>query len=383
MSKHRSDETILATVGVDADAGFGAVMPPIYLSSNYSFAGYDKKRRFDYGRSGNPTRNLLGEALAELEHGAGAVITSSGMAAIDLILNLLPPGALCVAQHDCYGGTWRLLKAHERKGALRLILADFNDHAALDAALAQRPALVWIETPSNPIMRITDIASVATRSKAAGALVAVDNTFLSPLLQKPIPLGADFVAHSTTKYLNGHSDVVGGAVVAAAPERFDELSWWANCRGVTASPFDSWLTLRGLRTLSVRLERQQRTAGDIAEALAAHSAVNAVHYPGLVSHPGHTLAARQQRGFGAMLSFEIKDAAAAPRIVEQIKGFTLAESLGGVESLIAHPATMTHAAMSPEARAEAGISDALFRLSIGLEAAGDLVTALIAALPAK
>jgi cystathionine gamma-synthase len=380
MIEERDDNTILASIGIDADHAHGAVMPPIYLSSNYSFAGFNEKRRFDYGRSGNPTRNLLGEGLAALERGAGAVVTSSGMAAVDLVLNLLQPDALVVAPHDCYGGTWRLLKAHERKGALRVRFVDFNDADALRAALAQQPALVWIETPSNPLMRVVDIAEVAKRAKAVGAFVATDNTFLSPILQKPIPLGADFVVHSTTKYLNGHSDVVGGAVIAASAAHLEELAWWANCRGVTGSPFDAWLTLRGLRTLGVRIERQQATAATIADALAAHPAVAAVHYPGLRDHPGRGAAQRQQTGFGAMLSFELADGSDVAGFVSRIKGFTLAESLGGVESLIAHPATMTHAAMAPEARAAAGITDNLFRLSVGLEAAADLVTALHKAL---
>jgi cystathionine gamma-synthase len=355
-------------------------MPPLYLSSNYSFSGFNEKRRFDYGRSGNPTRAQLAQALAALERGAGAVVTSSGMAAVDLVLNLLPPGAFVVAPHDCYGGTWRLLKAHERKEALKVEFIDLNNEAALSAALAKAPALVWIETPSNPLMRIVDIAAVAERAKRAGALIAADNTFLSPLLQKPITLGADFVVHSTTKYLNGHSDVIGGAVIAASEPHLTELAWWANCKGVTGSPFDAWLTLRGMRTLSVRLERQQETAHAIARALAAHPKVRAVHYPGLSDHPGHAIAKRQQNGFGAMLSFDVVDAVSPAGLVTGIKGFTLAESLGGVESLIAHPATMTHAAMTPEARAEAGISDSLFRLSIGLDASSDLLAALETAL---
>jgi cystathionine gamma-synthase len=380
MSHPISDDTILATCGIDCDPAEGAVMPPIYLSSNYSFEGFNEKRRFDYGRSGNPTRAQLAQALAALERGAGAVVTSSGMAAVDLVLNLLAPGALVVAPHDCYGGTWRLLKAHERKGTLKVDFIDLNDEAALSAALAKAPALVWIETPSNPLMRIVDIAAVAQQAKQSGALVAADNTFLSPLLQKPLTLGADFVVHSTTKYLNGHSDVIGGAVIAASEAHLTELAWWANCRGVTGSPFDAWLTLRGMRTLSVRLQRQQATAYAVAQALARHPKVRAVHYPGLVTHAGHAVAKRQQAGFGAMLSFDIVDSVSPEALVKCIKGFTLAESLGGIESLIAHPATMTHAAMTPEARAEAGISDSLFRLSIGLDAAEDLITALETAL---
>ena len=376
-----SDDTILCTAGVSNDGAFGSVMPPLYLSANYTFESYGKPRAYDYTRSGNPTRDQLADALAALEHGAGAVITSSGLAAVDLVLNLLAPGALVVAPHDCYGGTWRLLTARAQKGALRVKFVDQNDAGALETALAREPALVWIETPSNPLMRITDIAALAEQAKASGARVAVDNTFLSPVLQKPILLGADFVAHSTTKYLNGHSDVVGGAVVAALEKDAEQLKWWANCCGIAGAPFDSWLTLRGLRTLSVRASRQQETASQIARRLAQHPAVAKVHYPGLASHPGHAIAARQQRGFGAMLSFEIattgNDIAA---FLCHLKRFILAESLGGFESLIAHPATMTHASMSAEARQEAGIGDGLFRLSVGLEAFDDLWSDLGAAL---
>lgn len=382
MTDFTHDESILARAGVDDDAAHGAVMPPIHLSSNYSFEGYGKKRAFDYSRSGNPTRAQLAGALTALERGAGAVVTSSGMAAVDLVLNLLPPGALVVAPHDAYGGSWRLLMALERKGAIKLALVDQGDSAALDAALAREPALVWIETPSNPLMRVVDIADIAARAKRAGARVATDNTFLSPVLQKPLTLGADIVVHSTTKYLNGHSDVVGGAVIAANQADADELAWWANCRGTTGSPFDAWLTLRGMRTLVVRIERQQRTARAVAEFLAAHDRVAAVHYPGLETHPGHAIAKKQQKGFGAMLSFELAERRDAPAFLDRLHCFTLAESLGGVESLIAHPSTMTHAAMTPEARAAAGIGERLMRLSIGLDHQDDLITALSAALSA-
>lgn len=374
------DETILASAGVDDDeGGHGAVMPPIYLSANYSFDGFGGKRPFDYSRSGNPTRAQLGAALAALERGAGAVVTSSGMAAVDLVLSPLKAGAFVVAPHDAYGGTWRLFDARARKGQIDVVYIDQNDADALGAALAKKPALVWIETPSNPLMRIVDVAAVAKQAKAAGAKVAVDNTFLSPLLQKPLTLGADVVVHSTTKYLNGHSDVIGGALIAADAVGFEEYKWWANCTGVTGAAFDSWLTLRGLRTLAVRLERQQKSAARVAEFLAFNKRVARVHYPGLADHPQHAIAKRQQAGFGAMLSFELKDA--DPRaVIEAFETFTLAESLGGVESLIAHPASMTHAGMSADARAAAGITDALFRLSIGLEHEDDLIADLQRAL---
>lgn len=368
------DETILCSIGVDEDPTHGAVMPPLYLSANYSFDGYGGKRPYDYSRSGNPTRDVLARALAALEGGAGAVVTSSGMAAVDLVLNQLEAGARVIAPHDCYGGTWRLFDARARKKAIDVVFVDQGDADALGSALAPGAALVWIETPSNPLMRVVDVAAIAKRAKAAGARVVVDNTFLSPVLQKPIKLGADYVVHSTTKYLNGHSDVVGGAVIAAAAEDAPQLAWWANCTGVTGAPFDSWLTLRGLRTLGVRIERQQATAGKIAAFLAAHPRVSAVHYPGLESHPGHATARAQQSGFGAMLSFEVAgDESLLKATLARLKRFTLAESLGGVESLVAHPATMTHAGMGAEARARAGIGETLLRLSIGLEHEDDLI----------
>lgn len=379
MTDKTHDETIIANAGIDEDSAQGAVIPPIYLSTNYSFDGFGGKRAFDYSRSGNPTRAQLAEALAQLERGAGAVVTSSGMSAVDLVLSPLPAGALVVAPHDAYGGTWRLLDARARKGQVEVIYVDQNDADALAAALAKKPALVFIETPSNPLMRVVDIAAIAKAAKAAGAKVAVDNTFLSPLLQKPLQLGADVVVHSTTKYLNGHSDVIGGALIAKSAADFEAYKWWANCTGVTGAAFDSWLTLRGLRTLSVRLERQQKTAGRVAQFLAHHGKVARIYYPGLESHPYHAIAKRQQAGFGAMLSFELqnKDPVA---VIEGFQTFTLAESLGGVESLIAHPASMTHAGMAPEARAAAGITDALFRLSIGLEHEDDLIADLTRAL---
>ncbi len=373
--------TIAARTGVDQDTAHGAVMPPLYLSSNYSFAGFQQKRQYDYSRSGNPTRDLLAETLAELEAGAGAVVVATGMAAVDLALVTLEPGDLLIAPHDCYGGTCRLLCARAKKGHFEVLFIDQADPEALEAALALKPKLVFVETPSNPLLRVVDIADICTRAHVAGAKVVTDNTFLSPALQQPIRLGADFVVHSTTKYINGHSDVVGGAVVCADPDDHALLSWWANCLGVTGSPFDAYLTLRGVRTLFARIERQQTTAGVIAAALDAHPAVKAVHYPGLKSHPGHALAARQQNGPGAMLSFELHGGADAVReVVEALALFTLAESLGGVESLIAHPATMTHAAMTVEQRTVAGITDGLLRLSVGLEHQDDLLTDLSRAL---
>ena len=374
--------TLAVRAGIDTDPSYGAVTPPLVLSSNFSFDGLGGQRAYDYSRSGNPTRDVLGQALAGLEGGAGAVVTASGMAAISLVLHaLLRPGDRLVVPHDAYGGSWRLFNALAAKGHFELVTADLTDPGALAAALACGPALVLVETPSNPLLRLTDIRFVAEAAHRAGAKVVVDNTFLSPALQQPIALGADLVLHSTTKYINGHSDVVGGAVVAADAQLHQQLVWWANALGLTGAPFDAFLTLRGLRTLDARLRVHQENTAAIVDLLAGDPAVAAVHYPGLASHPGHALAARQQRGFGAMLSFELAGGlAAVAAFVDGLRWFTLAESLGGVESLVAHPATMTHAAMTAQARARAGIGDGLLRLSVGIEAVADLLADLQAAL---
>jgi len=370
-------ETIAAAYGVATDSAYGAVAAPLYLSSTYEFAGYGEPRAYDYGRAGNPSRDMLAGALAQLEGGAGAVVTSSGMAALDLLVGQMRATDRVIAPHDCYGGTMRLLKSRAERRHLALTLVDQGDAAAFDAALASGAALVLIETPSNPLMRVVDIAALAARAKAAGAKVAVDNTFLSPALQRPIALGADFVVHSTTKYLNGHSDVIGGAVVARDAADVEQLRHWANVVGISGAPFDAWLTLRGLRTLFARVAQQQRNAMAIAQHLDRHPAVAQVHYPGLAAHPGHDIAARQQAGFGAMLSFDLAGGAAAvQRFIAAVRVFTLAESLGGVESLVAHPATMTHLDMGEEARAVAGIGEGLLRLSVGLEAEADLIAGL-------
>lgn len=378
-------ETIAAAHGVASDAAFGAVAPPLYLSSTYEFAGFEQPRAYDYGRAGNPTREMLAQALAKLEGGAGAVVTASGMAALDLIVSQLPAGARVVAPHDCYGGTMRLLKARESLGQLSLRFVDQGSDAAVAAVLAEKgtesPALLLVETPSNPLLRVVDIAALAARARDAGAAVAVDNTFLSPALQRPIMLGADYVIHSTTKYLNGHSDVIGGAVIAADTEAAAGLARWANIVGCSGSPFDAWATLRGLRTLFPRMRQQAASAMAIALRLSNHPAVSAVHYPGLETHADHALAARQQSGFGAMLSFELVGGVeAVERLVSALRLFTFAESLGGVESLIVHPATMTHADMGEEARSVAGIGPGLLRLSVGLEAEEDLLADLVAGL---
>jgi cystathionine gamma-synthase len=374
MTSRATTATRAVRAAIESDTQHGAVVPPLHLSSNFAFAGFGEKREYDYTRSGNPTRDALAEALASLEGGAGAVVTSSGMAALTLLCHLLEPGDVLVAPHDCYGGTYRLFEHLSAKGHFEVLFVDQTDDAALDAALARKPKIVLTETPSNPLLRIVDIENLASRAKAAGALYAVDNTFLSPALQQPLSLGADLVIHSTTKYLNGHSDVVGGTVVAATEELHETLVWWANCLGITGAPFDSYLTLRGIRTLQPRMRQHEESASILAHVLADHAAVDRVYYPGLESHPGHDVAARQQSGFGGMISFEIAGGEVAVRaFVDSLRFFSLAESLGGVESLVCHPPSMTHAAVSEEALEVAGIGQNLVRLSVGLESTDDLV----------
>ncbi len=374
--------TIAARTGVGADTAHGAVMPPLYLSSNYTFDGYQGKRPYDYSRSGNPTRDVTAEAIKDLEGGYGAVLVSSGMAALDLLTYSVKPGQLILAPHDCYGGTYRLLRHKAERGYFRLKLVNQTDEAALEKAFAEdTPTLVLTETPSNPLLRLTDLSVVSRLCKQYGCLWAVDNTFLSPVLQRPFEFGADVVVHSTTKYLNGHSDVVGGCLVSRTQELHTDFAWWANCIGNTGSPFDSYLTLRGIRTLPVRLRQQEQTALKVATFLEQHPAVSRVYYPGLTSHPQHLLARRQQKGFGAMISFEVTGGEHGVRtLLEHLRSFSLAESLGGVESLVAHPATMTHASMDESARLAAGISNQLLRLSVGLEHEDDLLGDLSQAL---
>lgn len=367
-------ETYAVKTGIATDTQFGSVVPPIYLSTNYTFAGFGEKRQFDYGRSGNPTRNTLTEALSALEGGAGAVFTGSGMGAINLTTALLTSADLLIAPHDCYGGTYRLFQYMAARGSYRVLFIDQTDELAVQQALAQHPKMFWIETPSNPLLRVVDIAKISQLAHQVGALVVADNTFLTPLLQQPLQLGADIVVHSTTKYLNGHSDVIGGAVISATQELHEQLAWWGNCMGHTGSPFDAYLTLRGLRTLAPRMRQHQENATAFLTYLQCKPEVKAIYHPSLPHHPGHDIAAKQQKGYGAMLSFELDYSENQLRqFLGGLQLFCLAESLGGVESLIAHPASMTHAGMSAEARHTAGISDQLLRLSIGLEHIDDLI----------
>ena len=381
MSRSKHVATRAVQEGIATDTAFGAVTPPLYLSANFEFDSPGVCGPYDYTRSANPTRQLLAEALAGLEGGEGAVVTASGMAAITVVLQLLKRGDIVVAPHDCYGGTHRLFRAMSERVGFTVLWLDQRKEESLATVKTARPKIVWVETPSNPLLRVTDIERWADAAHEVGALCAVDNTFLSPALQQPIALGADLVIHSTTKFINGHSDVVGGAVVARNASLADELTWWANCLGVTGSPFDAYQTLRGLRTLSARQTVHETNAMEIVSLLCQNDLVRTVYHPSLRDHQGHDIARRQQSGFGSLISFELAGGRkAVESFVNNLEYFTLAESLGGVESLIAHPLTMTHASMTEEARKEAGITDGLLRISVGIEHVEDLKADLSAAL---
>lgn len=377
MTTHKQ-ATIAVRSGLNDDEQYGCVVPPIHLSTTYNFTDFNQPRPHDYSRKGNPSRDVVQNALAQLEGGAGAVMTNTGMSAILLTTTVfLKPGDLLVAPHDCYGGSYRLLESFHKRGAFRVKFVDQGDAQALAAVMAEGPKMVLIETPSNPLLRVVDIEAICRAAREAGAVSVVDNTFLSPVLQSPLALGADVVLHSCTKYLNGHSDVVAGTVIAKDPALATELAWWANNIGVTGSAFDSYLLLRGLRTLGPRMAAAQRNSLAIVEVLKKQPLVKKLYHPSLPDNAGHEIAKRQQKGFGAMLSFELDgDEQTVRTFLKALKLFTLAESLGGVESLISHTATMTHAGMSAEARAAAGISDTLLRVSVGIEDHEDLVADL-------
>ncbi|MGR5061144.1 O-succinylhomoserine (thiol)-lyase [Vibrio rotiferianus] len=374
----RKPATIAVRTGIESDSQYHAVVPPIYLSTNYGFPAFGEVPQYDYTRSGNPNRGLLEKALYELESGKGAVVTNCGTSALNLWVSaFLGPDDLIVAPHDCYGGTYRLFNTRASKGDFKVLFVDQSDQQALDAAIAKKPKLVLLETPSNPLVRVVDIAAVCEKAKQVGALVAVDNTFLTPVYQKPLDLGADFVIHSTTKYINGHSDVIGGVVITKSEEHAEELAWWGNCIGATGTPFDSYMTLRGIRTLGARMRVHEESSQQVLAYLQTQSLVAKIYHPSLPEHPGHDIAKKQQSGFGSMLSFEFAGSFEQLKVfVKELELFSLAESLGGVESLICHPASMTHRAMGEEALAEAGVSEQLLRLSVGLEDAQDLITDL-------
>ncbi|MCG9679258.1 O-succinylhomoserine (thiol)-lyase [Vibrio sp. Isolate23] len=374
----RKPATIAVRTGIESDTQHHAVVPPIYLSTNYGFPAFGEVPKYDYTRSGNPNRGLLEKALYELESGKGAVVTNCGTSALNLWVSaFLGPDDLIVAPHDCYGGTYRLFNTRAQKGDFKVQFVDQSDQKALDEAIAKKPKLILLETPSNPLVRVVDIAAVCEKARQVGALVGVDNTFLTPVFQKPLELGADFVIHSTTKYINGHSDVIGGVVITKTEQHAEDLAWWGNCIGATGTPFDSYMTLRGIRTLGARMKVHEESSAHILNYLQSQSLVGNIYHPSLPDHPGHEIAKKQQSGFGSMLSFEFAGSfEQLKHFVGQLELFSLAESLGGVESLICHPASMTHRAMGEAALAEAGVSQQLLRLSVGLEDADDLIADL-------
>ena len=367
--------------GQQPEALTGAVAVPVYQTSTYQQDGIGRPRAFEYSRTGNPTRQALEEALASLEGGAHGLAFASGVAATTAVLQLLGPGDHVVAGDDLYGGTYRLLEKVYRPWGVQVDYADSASPAAFAAALRPNTRLIWVETPTNPLLKLVDVAAVAKVAQRAGALLAVDNTFASPYFQRPLELGADLVVHSTTKYLGGHSDVVGGAVVSRRDDLHEKLQFYQNAAGAIPGPWDSWLVLRGLKTLAVRMREHERNAQHLAKILEDHPAVERVFYPGLASHPQHELARRQMSGFGGMLSLELKGGfAAVERFVERLKVFTLGESLGGVESLACYPPRMTHASLPAGERQRRGIRDNLVRLSVGIEHVKDLEADLLGAL---
>ena len=371
-------ETIAAKAGIGSDMHHGSIVPPLYLSSNFEYKELGKEQEYEYTRETNPSRDHLINALTDLEDGVGGEILSSGMAAITLVANILNNNSKVILPHDCYGGTHRLFSSLAEKGILEAYFIDQGQESFCKKAISEiNPDLIWIETPSNPLLQAVDIQEISKEAKACNALVAVDNTFLSPSLQNPLKLGADIVMHSTTKYINGHSDVIGGALITNNHEILLKLKFWANALGITGSPFDSYLTLRGLRTLSIRMEKHEKNATAIVELLSNHPKIDKVYYPGLASHPSHAIAKKQQSGFGGMLSFEILGGLAEVKsFIKEIKILPLAASLGGFESLVSHPYTMTHGNLTPNQKKEVGISESLIRISAGLENTEDLLEAV-------
>lgn len=360
--------------GVYKDEQYNSVVTPLYPASTYYFDGKNQTSGYDYSRTANPTRRALEENLANLEGGAGCTAVATGMAAIATVLHLFEENAHILAGKDIYGGTYRLFADLLRKRNFSFSFIDVNDPLQVQQAIRPETRAIWIETPSNPLLHITDLAAVSALARRAGLLTIADNTFLSPCLQRPLALGVDLVVHSTTKYLNGHSDLVGGAIVAATAELAERVAYLANAMGTTCSAHDAWLLLRGLKTLAVRIRTHEENANQMARFLEAQTEVERVYYPGLKSHPGHELAARQQDGFGGVLSFDLHGGEeAAFRLVSGLRLHALAESLGGVESLIEHPYSMSHAAMSETALAEAGIGQGCLRVSVGIESIDDLL----------
>ncbi len=374
-------ETRCVHVGVDKDPAYKGVITPIYPTSTFAWDSLTTNRGYDYTRSGNPTRTALEENITALEGGIDCRATSTGMSAITAAIHLFQPGDHIIAGNDIYGGTYRLFAKVYSEWGFRFSFVDMRDLANVRQALTPATKGIWIETPSNPLLNVVDIAGVTAIAREVNALTIADNTFLSPYLQRPLELGVDVVIHSTTKYLNGHSDVVGGCVVTSKKPHAERVGSIVNALGVSCSPFDAWLVLRGIKTLAPRMQAHERGAMAVAKMLSEHPAVERVYYPGLPSHPQHELARRQQKGFGGMMSFDVRGGRpVAERVLTTTKLFAPAESLGGVESLIAFPVTMSHASMTPEARAAAGITEKTIRLSIGIEHPDDLIADLQQAL---
>jgi cystathionine gamma-lyase len=387
MAPKKSNRRGFATRGIHAgqqpDPSTGAIMTPIYATSTYVQQSPGVHKGYEYSRTQNPTRMAYERCIADLESGTRGFAFASGMAATATLLELVDHGGHVVASDDLYGGTYRLFTGvRERSAGLTASYVDMRDRAAVEAAIRPQTRLIWIETPSNPMLKLIDLAMIAELGRRRRILTVADNTFASPYIQRPLELGFDVVMHSATKYLNGHSDMVGGVVVVGDDAALGErLAFLQNAVGAVAGPFDSFLALRGLKTLALRMERHCANALAIAEHLARHPRVARVHYPGLASHPQHALAARQMQGFGGMVTIEIAgNLATARRFLERVEVFALAESLGGVESLIEHPAIMTHASLPPAQRQALGIGDTLIRLSVGIEDIGDLIAALDQAL---
>ena len=382
MNKKLKKETIATKAGIGTDQQYGAIVPPVYLTTNFIYDELGKDQLYEYTRQGNPTRDHLINALAELERGIGGEILSSGMAAVSLVANILELHDKVILPHDCYGGTFRLFTSLAKKGILEVHFIDQSEESFVDQMIDEiNPNLIWLESPSNPLLQVVDIKNISDKAKACNALVAVDNTFMSPFFQNPLELGADMVMHSTTKYINGHSDVIGGAVITNNKEILTKLKYWANNLGITGSPFDSYLTLRGLRTLAIRMEKHQNNAKAIAEALSNNAKVGSVFYPGLPHHPSHEIAKKQQSGFGGMLSFELKEGlSGVQNFIEKMTLLPFAGSLGGFESLVGHPYTQSHGIHTPEKKYEIGISEGLIRISAGLENTDDLVEGIKSAL---
>ena len=383
MSTKLSDhfETLAIHAGQRPDPTTGAVMTPVYLTSTYAQESPGVHKGFEYSRTRNPTRDALQGCLAALEGGTQALAFASGLAAQDAVFHLLDAGDHVVLSDDLYGGTFRQADKVFKRHGIQLSFVDFTDLAAVEAAFRPSTKLLWAETPTNPMLKICDLAALADLCRKRGVISVCDNTFATPFLQRPLELGIDVVAHSMTKYLNGHSDVIAGALVVKRADLHDRLAFLQNAVGAQLGPFDSFLVLRGLKTLHVRMERHQQNARLVAEALVGHPMVEKVTYPGLASHPQHALAQRQMRGSGGMVTFVIKGGLPAARtFLESVRLFALAESLGGVESLIEHPAIMTHASMPAQMRKQLGIDDGFVRLSVGIENGQDLVDDLKSAL---